>query len=90
MRRLSLAECPLWVKSGHLSLLQRCLLYPQERTSVLKYRVQHSCVRAVRISRPHPCTLTTTLIFNLGRTANEEVGAENCSPKFQAIRNPDF
>src|SRR5215470_14898075 len=25
-------QCPLWVKSGHWSAFNRCLLYPQNRT----------------------------------------------------------
>jgi len=31
---LRYVQCPLWVISGHFSLRERCLLYPQKRTSV--------------------------------------------------------
>ena len=33
MQHNDVLACPLWVKSGHRSTSNQCLLYPQKRTS---------------------------------------------------------
>jgi len=47
------AECPLWVKSRHLSVRQRCPLYPRKRTCDQARMTSAKCQK-----RTSPCVNT--------------------------------
>jgi hypothetical protein len=49
------SQCPLWVKSGHLSVRQKCPLYPQKQTScgeIGNQQFEHVVFRYLARSRP--------------------------------------